>query len=339
MTEVDPWLRDLVTQMHRDIVDTVREDLRTTSSALLSSEARAGAGDVTFHIDVRPEQIVERTFSRAPEPVIVVCEGLGRVVLPASGAESDASWCVIVDPLDGSREISYGKRSAWVLTAVAPAHPRPTLRDTLWALQTEIPPLFQHRSIALSADRTGPVICTARDLANASSARPADDVSPSDASSIGGGYAVFVDYFAGIHEITGRLADSVFVDVLGGVAAGAALVFNDQYLSTAGCMYLLATGKYRFCADLRPIVWRAARGEEAPGLCAHPYDLCTALIAERAGVIVTDPSGAPLSYPLATDVDCGWVGYANGQIRAEVEPALQRALSDLTRIVPAPGAG
>jgi hypothetical protein len=61
------------------------------------------------------------------------------------------------------------------------------------------------------------------------------------------------------------------------------------------------------------------------------------LIAERAGVIVTDPSGAPLSYPLATDVDCGWVGFANDQIRAEVEPALQRALSELSRPVPAEG--
>ena len=243
MTEVDPWLRDLVGQMHRDIVDAVRDDLDTKSTALLSSEARAGAGDVTFQIDVRPEQIVERTFSRAPEPVIVVCEGLGRVVFPSDGAESGASWCVIVDPLDGSREIAYAKRSAWVLTAVAPAHPAPTLRDTLWALQTEIPPLSQHSSVALSADRTGPVICAERDLTSGSPARPADDVSPSNASSIGGGYAVFVDYFAGIHEITGRLADSVFVDVLGGVAAGTALVFNDQYLSTAGCIYLLTTGK------------------------------------------------------------------------------------------------
>ena len=145
-----------------------------------------------------------------------------------------------------------------------------------------------------------------------------------------GGYAVFADYFAGSHAVTAQIADLVLDHALGPVRPGEALAFNDQYLSTAGCMYLIASGTYRFYADLRPVVAHvAARSARNVGLCAHPYDLCTYLIAQQAGVIITDPAGAPLSYALATDVDCGWVGYANSHIRNEMEALLLSAIAKL----------
>ncbi len=73
--------------------------------------------------------------------------------------------------------------------------------------------------------------------------------------------------------------------VLGDVGEGQDLAFNDQYISTAGCLYLLLSGQYRFFADLRPLIWQATRDGARAGLCAHPYDLCTALLAERARVM------------------------------------------------------
>jgi hypothetical protein len=54
--------------------------------------------------------------------------------------------------------------------------------------------------------------------------------------------------------------------------------------------------------------------------------VCTALIAEEAGVLLTDPWGKPLDVPLNVSEDVAWVGYANAAIRASVEPALQAAL-------------
>ena len=39
------------------------------------------------------------------------------------------------------------------------------------------------------------------------------------------------------------------------------------------------------------------------GHCCHPYDLCTKLIAEEAGVIVTDPTGGPFDAPLDTETE------------------------------------
>ena len=44
-------------------------------------------------------------------------------------------------------------------------------------------------------------------------------------------------------------------------------------------------------------------------------------------MLITDPVGAPLSYALATDMDCGWVGYANNCIMDEMEAPLLSAIA------------
>ena len=83
----------------------------------------------------------------------------------------------------------------------------------------------------------------------------------------------------------------------------------------------------RFVADLRPLVrpLLAQRGLP-PSLTCHPYDVCCALIAEESGVIVTDVHGGPLDVPLNVDADVAWVGYANAQIRSQIEPILHQAI-------------
>lgn len=88
------------------------------------------------------------------------------------------------------------------------------------------------------------------------------------------------------------------------------------------------TGHDRFVADLRPLMDRAmkARGF-ALGICCHPYDMCTEMIAREAGVMIVDAAGEPLRDRLDVEPDVAWVGYANEQIRAEIEPHLHQALS------------
>jgi hypothetical protein len=92
----------------------------------------------------------------------------------------------------------------------------------------------------------------------------------------------------------------------------------------------LVLGHDRFTADLRPLLHRplAAR-EQVPPICAHPYDVCAALVAEESGVAVVDPSsGDPLDCPLTVDADVAWAGYCNPAVRALVEPALWEAMSE-----------
>jgi hypothetical protein len=97
-------------------------------------------------------------------------------------------------------------------------------------------------------------------------------------------------------------------------------------------------GHDRFIADLRPLLQAVLAERGLPrALCCHPYDLCTALIAEELGVIVTDAAGAPLDGPFDLETDLAWVGYANRRLQARLEPALQGAL--LRRGLLAPGQG
>jgi hypothetical protein len=69
------------------------------------------------------------------------------------------------------------------------------------------------------------------------------------------------------------------------------------------------------------------RGENM-GHCCHPYDICTLLIAEELGVSITDPQGEPLAVRLDVTSDVAWVGYANSQIRQQVEPVLHQLLRE-----------
>ena len=87
---------------------------------------------------------------------MLVAEGLpgGRRCYPAGGDEASADWWIIVDPIDGTRGLMYQKRSAWMLTGVAPNRgPATSLRDIVLAVQTEIPLVKQHLSDQLWALR------------------------------------------------------------------------------------------------------------------------------------------------------------------------------------------
>ncbi|MEO6907189.1 MAG: inositol monophosphatase, partial [Abditibacteriaceae bacterium] len=61
-------------------------------------------------------------------------------------------------------------------------------------------------------------------------------------------------------------------------------------------------------------------------ICCHPYDMCTELIARECGVIVTDASSKQLQSPLDVESEIDWVGYANDDIRRQMEMLLQNAL-------------
>jgi hypothetical protein len=134
-------------------------------------------------------------------------------------------------------------------------------------------------------------------------------------------------FFPGAREELAAIDEEIVHGALGPVQPGKAHCFEDQYISTGGQLYELMAGHDRFVADLRPLLEKMLAGRGlARGLCCHPYDLSTELIAREVGVIVTDPRGLPLEVPLTVEPDVAWVGYANVDIRAEIEPLLQGAL-------------
>ncbi len=320
-----------IRQLHEQIRDAVVGATEREDADALSSVAHDGEGDTLYAVDKISEALIVEFFERnvAPHaPIVLIAEGLdgGQVVLPRGTKEEEAIWRVLVDPIDGTRGIMYQKRSAWVLTGVAPNRgPQTDLQDIELAVQTEIPLVKQHlcdTAWALcgrgaSAERLNRLTGERRPLA----------LRPSRASSIAHGYATVVRFFPGVREELAAIDEEIVRAALGSMPSGKALCFEDQYASTGGQLYELMSGHDRFIADLRPLMEPALARRGSPlGLCCHPYDLCTELIARELGVPVCDVYGEPIRASLSVEPDVAWVGYANTEIREQIEPLLHAAL-------------
>jgi fructose-1,6-bisphosphatase/inositol monophosphatase family enzyme len=288
-------------------------------------------GDTIYAVDRVSEELLIELFETeiAPlAPLVVVGEGLpgGKIVLPHGTDEADAVWRVIVDPIDGTRGLMYQKRSAWILTGVAPNRGSETnFQDIELALQSEIPLVKQHLCDTLWAQRgTG---AQAERYNRLTGERFPIRLQPSKSHSIRHGFAALARFFPGVREELAAIDEEIVRGALGEVEHGKAHCFEDQYLSSGGQLYELMAGHDRFIADLRPLMepLLEKRGLSL-GICCHPYDLCTELIARELGVIVTDAKGESLSAPLNVEADIAWAGYANQHIREEIEPLMQTVL-------------
>lgn len=324
-------LLEPIRRVHETIRRAVVSSCERSSVETLAAVAREEEGDTIYAVDCVSEELLVELFERdiaRVTPIVLVGEGLpgGRVVLPHDASEEDAVWLVIVDPIDGTRGLMYQKRSGWILTGVAPNRGEATsLADVELAVKTEIPLVKQYLSdVAWAVRGEGASAVRVNRFTGESVEIP---LRPSQAPTIAHGYAQVVRFFPGAREELAAIDEEIVRGALGPVRPGKAHCFEDQYACSGGQLYELASGHDRFIADLRPLMDRLmrSRGLEL-GICCHPYDLCTELIAREAGVIVTGPSGAPLSAPLAVEPDVAWVGYANEAIRAQMEPLLRAAL-------------
>jgi fructose-1,6-bisphosphatase/inositol monophosphatase family enzyme len=326
----DPGLLERILEWHDTVRDAVVAATERQAVDALAAVDRDDEGDTIYAIDVISETVIERLAEALgrEQSFVLVAEGLpgGQRCVPETIDEHAATWRIIVDPIDGTRGLMYQKRSAWILTAVAPNRgPATSLRDIVLAVQTEIPLVKQHLADQLWAVRGGGVEAVRSNRLTGH--RVPLRLRPSRASSIAHGFSTIARYFPGARDLLGALDEAVVRGALGAPPRGKALCFEDQYASTGGQLYELMAGHDRFIADLRPLTTAdlAERGMPPPLTC-HPYDICCALIAEESGVIVTDPAGRPLDPPLTVDAAVAWVGYANAKIRAVIEPLLQQEL-------------
>ncbi|HZC78990.1 MAG TPA: inositol monophosphatase, partial [Ktedonobacterales bacterium] len=140
-----------VRRLHDEIQGAVVAQAEWQSLAALAAvEQDTTEGDTIFAIDRVSEQRLVAFFAAevAPaRPLVLIAEGLpdtgsgeGVSVLPRGAREEDAEVRILMDPIDGTRPYMYQKRSAWILTGIAPNRGRETsLADIELAVQTEIP--------------------------------------------------------------------------------------------------------------------------------------------------------------------------------------------------------
>lgn len=100
-------------------------------------------------------------------------------------------------------------------------------------------------------------------------------------------------------EQISHIEEAVLLTHLGPVEENKASTFTDQYISTAGQHYLLASGKYRLVADFRGLFGELMAVQNAKlSLRCQPYDLSTHLILTEAGGVLTDAAVMTLSNPM-----------------------------------------
>jgi len=270
-------------------------------------EGRTSA-DTIYAIDRVADDALVSWFAANWPDVELVSEGLEDPVVIGA----DPQWTVIVDSIDGTRGLMYDKRPAWCLAAAAPRGG--SLRDVVAAAMTELPTTKQGLADQLSGTRGNGVVAERIDLRNG--ARVAFDVQPSTAIDLEHGFAAVSKFFVPGKIALAELETALFTRL------GSRDVFDDEYISSGGQLHELIAGRDRFVADLRPLV-------DPDAFACHPYDVCTAMLLEEAGGVVTDPRGGPLDVPLDTTTAVAWVGYANPELAARIGPILTELVDDL----------
>lgn len=301
------------------------------SSNDLAGVAKQTSADTIYTLDTHVEPILERfceEWSREV-PLVLIAEGIedehgneGKVVFPHGTAEADAKIRIICDPVDGTRGLMYDKRAAWFLAGIAPNKGDATrLSDIVVAAQIELPTSKQLLSDVLWATKgqgakgqREPIISEFRIQSSELKLRS------SQADSLLHGFAQISNFFPGTKELSSKLMEKIVRESIGAADVTKGMVFDDQYISTGGQFYELMIGHDRFNADLRPIFYQIQK--QPPGLCVHPYDVASMLIAQEAGINLTNGLGQPLDGPLDVDTPLSWAAFANQNIRAKVEPVM-----------------
>jgi len=331
-----PRLLDLAARIRRAARGALLDAIATGRLDDLMRPHEQGAGDVTYGIDVPTEAVLTTWLAEIARaaPISLLTEDAGwRHAGPdgRGGVRALADFAhggprVVVDPIDGTRNLMADVRSAWtVIGACAPGGNAPRQSDVVLGVLTEIPDsrgaiardmhaargrgarLCEVRLQDEHVLREGPLRCDASDRADH-------------------GYFPFFRYMADQRPDIARVEADFFARLEREEGAEVRNCYDDQYISNGGQLALLALGKYRLIADLRAHL-AARRG--SPTLTSKPYDISGAvLVAREAGCVITAADGGELDFPLDVTTPIGFVGWHNGATRARLERHLAAALGN-----------
>ena len=306
--------------------DAIRASVRAAQrrgDRPMNRVAAVTAADTIYGIDKVGESAVlawlEKEWPRR-WPLELVMEGLegAAVTFPRGTPVRKTIFKCILDPIDGTRGLMYDKRSAWSLAALAwQRGARTNLSDIVVAAMTELPTSKAGLADQLSVVRGKSVVAERNDLRTGR--RKKFNPRPSKARAVAHGFASFAKFFP-----PGKTWLAAREERLWRMLGDGVEIFDDQYLSSGGQVYELLMGHDRFIADLRPLAFAELKIRSS--LACHPYDICTALIAQELGCVITAPNGKPLRAPLDTTTPVAWVGYANPMLARRIGPKLRKFL-------------
>lgn len=321
-------IRPLLCELQSHLRDHLLRARGNAFAPAFSAYAKTTEADILYAIDSVSETLIFEWVGQnwpREESFELVMEGVDPGwIFPESVKEP--RWKLIMDPIDGTRNLMFDKRAGWVLSGIAPNFgPATCLADLQIGAMTELPPSASWRSVQVSCIAGEIPTAIQRDVRTGTES--AFQLQPSASTDCRHGFATFARYFPLGLEISGRIEEKFWQRIVPESGEGIPLVFNDQYISSGGQLFEMMAGHDRFVADLRPLI-HAKLGKGA-ALAAHPYDLACLPAVTASGVRVEDPlTGGLLRAPLDCTTPVAWVAYANPQLRDLLAPVLREVLEE-----------
>lgn len=321
-------IRKLLCALQDHIRDALMQ-ARVKSSASFATIAAVTAADTIYQVDKLSEEAIFHWFERHwPKtwPVELVMEGIedGEIVtFPRGTPVAKTMFKCILDPIDGTRNLMYDKRSAWILTGVALQRgAKNTLADIVVAAMTELPTSKMWRADQISGVRGAGIKSSSFNLLTRKSQKLV--VRPSQATDFKHGFSSIARFFPEGKALLAQFEEDIWDELYGLGSTASPMIFDDQYIATGGQLYELLIGHDRMIGDLRPLAF-AKLGLKSSLVC-HPYDICTAFLLQEAGGIVEGPDGKPLTQPLDTTSAIAWMGYANPVLAKQMRPLVKKLI-------------
>ncbi len=287
----------------------VRDAVRGGASPDDARVVRVEGGDDVFGVDARADEVlVDELIRRCAQrwPGRLVLEGTDG---PVAIGDPDGPWRYLADPVDGTRGLLAGSRSAWVLLGAGRG--ATTLEDLEVGAAVEIPSGRAALGLVLAADRSGyrwaeddPVHPGAPD-----GPPVAVELAPRQGADLTRSFVTVVRLLPGGHGSIGAWADAV----LEGLE-----VYDDLYPCSGGQLMSVVSGAAAAVLDPRP--WG-----HPSGFHTHPYDLAAWVVARAWGVVVESLDGGPLAIPLDTTTPVAWAAYANETVADELRRRIAHA--------------
>lgn len=329
-----PRLRELCDRIRHAARGELRRAVEAGALDRLARPESVGAGDWAFGIDVPTERVLDQWLAQ------VALEG------PLSLMTEDAGWRhrgpngrggvrelpdfdhggprVVVDPIDGTRNLMHDLRPAWTLVSFCgPGAGCPSLLDVSAGLISEIPDSRGGSFRVVSAERGAGCELRVRSLADGrvESERPL--VADADARA-DQGYFPFFRYAPNLRAPIAALEARFLERLERYEGAYVEHCFDDQYCCSAGQLVLTMLGRYRMVVEARPLVAAQLGLETRP---SKPYDVAGAMLCAReAGCVVEHPLGDTLDFPLDTETPVNFVAFHNSGTAERLRPHLRAIL-------------
>ena len=323
------WLGE-IGELCDGIRSSALEAVRREGPGRVQPARAQGSGDVSFALDLACESFIDGWLERqaARQPLSLLTEDRGWRHLGPADAGSGARVKelpdfdhggprIALDPIDGTRNLMADLRPAWTVVSFAPAGPSmPRFADLTGGMLSELPPhrASGHRRLWAERGQQGCHFAAfEEDGTSVESKLFTDDDDRPD-----NGYFSVFRYEPRMRPRIAALEAGFFERLVEREQADARSIYDDQYISNGGQLFLLSLGTYRMIVDPRALL---ARVEGRPTVTSKPYDVAGALVcAEASGALLSAADGSALDFPLDAETPVHFAGWVNRATHARLEP-------------------